>query len=1176
MPEVLDVASALKEFAGDPRRAGAFAAVLGFQPVPTPVDLLGPSSGATPLRDFFEARSASFGIQSLFRVGSYRAGVAPVGLYVAELYEWGQRSSARDRARRRVARAVVELSDDARTLVVLVPQESERTDQPEIEVVLPRVRTDSDSRSAFTTVRALVDARKPSRFHRDRIRALAIAPNLSIAQVADQWRRAFSVEEVTRKFYSDYADVRDRIAQALADENPGHSIVTELDEKERNDWATRQLGRVLFLWFLQAKRWLGYDDSGEGPATYLSDLWHETKTSGGGYYQRVLCPLFFEAMARPINHRSAETKDLLGEIPYLNGGLFRTNAIEDRIEAGGPVDLPDPLFEPDPERRDSVLGLFSRYHFTTRESTPDNQSVDPDPELLGRVFENLYQGDARHDSGTYYTPREIVHFMCRQALHGWLSDRIDEDPDLIELVRLEAIEPQDVGEGELIAPEQARRLEEALDAVRICDPAAGSGAFLLGAMQEIVQLRRGLALAAGKPDVWIERNVSAWKRRAIQWSLYGVDSNPEAVEICHLRLWLSLVLDLDSVLDLEPLPNLDFRVVAGDSLIDRVGGIVLPESLPVGTYQAPLEIGGLVSHDRRLIERWKREFEAEHANPRRLRELRDNIVRAVQRILTAYVDAELTRERQASDAPAPPGPSTTRQRRRIDRERRAARQRVQLLERARADLHADRRFWKPFLWPVLFHEAFQEGGFDLVLANPPYVRQELISAEDQMVFQATFREVYTGTADLLVFFYARALQILDEGGWLAFVTSNKYMRAVYGRGLRGHLRDSLKLTRVTDFGDLPLFDSNGTPIAAYPAVLIAQRRQAEESHSLEVVDLTYPVRRRLLQESKATNAETVREALIDLDAILTTEAVRDYPQNLLGKDGWVLEEPILVRLFDRLMSEERTVGQHVQGRIYYGIKTGLTRAYVIDQPTRNALVAADSTSSEVIRPWLRGRDVNRWSPKLSGRFLIGLQNSGDADAANPWSDAADEDEARRRFAAVYPAVHAHMSKFESQLRSRADQGRFWWELRSCTYYAEFLRPKVILNRFINQAAFAYDSSGTFHNDACYFLGADSPSLAAVVNSRITWWLLNHLATRLQNGYIQIFINHIESLPMPSTDEDIERRLSSGVWTLLANPLASDVESEVEDLVADAFGLSALERRLIRDWFVDNSTIAEAT
>ena len=1153
MPEVLDVASALKEFGGDPQRAGAFAAVLGFQPVPSPVDLLGPSSGATPIRDFFEIRDDFFGIKSLFRVGSYRAGAAPVGLYVAELHEWGQRSGARDRARRRVARAVVELSDDARTLIVLVPQESERSDLAEIEVVLPRVRTDSDSRSAFTTVRALVDARKPSRFHRDRIRALALAPNLSIAQVADQWRRAFSVEEVTRKFYSDYSDVRDRIAQALADENPGHSVVTELDEKERKDWATRQLGRVLFLWFLQAKRWLGYDESGQGPATYLADCWDETQTEGGGYYRRVLRPLFFEAMAQPLSRRSAQTKELLGEIPYLNGGLFRTNVLEDRIDAGGAVDLPDQLFEPDPELQDSVLGLFGSYHFTTRESTPDDQSVDPDPELLGRVFENLYQGDARRKSGTYYTPREIVHFMCRQALHGWLSDQIDEDPDLIELVRLQAIEPEDVGEGELISPEKARQLEDALDAVRICDPAVGSGAFLLGAMQEIVQLRRGLALAHDQPDEWIEHSVSDWKRRAIQWSLYGVDNNPEAIEICHLRLWLSLVLDHPSPKNVDPLPNLDFRVVAGDSLTDRIGDIVLAESLPVSNYLPPLELGDRVDQDRRLIDRWKREFEAEHASPGRSRELRDNIVRTVQRILTSYVDAELTRERQAADAPDPPGLSTAQQRRKFDRDRQAARRRVQLLEEARAELLAHRGFWKPFLWPVIFHEAFEDGGFDVVLANPPYVRSEKQDKLDEALWKKAFPQVVGSRTDTLVYFYARALQTLRDSGWLAFVTSNKYMRSQYGSNLREHLPASLILQRVADFGDLPVFDSNGKPIAAYPAVLIGKRGVASDNHFLEVADLTRPIRHALVRERRPASPETVRDALTDLNGLLNAEAVRNYPQTLLRRHGWILEDPTLVRLFERLMSEGTPLGEFVQDRIYRGVVTGLNQAFVIDRAIRDALVEADPKSSEIVRPWLRGKDIKRWKAKWAGLYVI-FTNRG---------VAIDR----------YPAIRDHLERYRPRLEERATAHLHpWYELQQPQegLYHEFEHPKVIFDHFICAPDFAYDTSGMFHNNACTFACADSPSLVAIVSSRVSWWLLNRLTTRLQNGYLQLFVNVIERLPIPTLSSEVEDRLSVSVSQLLAEPLDSNTEAEVEAMVADAYGLSSVERRLIQEWFQEDS------
>ena len=411
---------------------------------------------------------------------------------------------------------------------------------------------------------------------------------------------------------------------------------------------------------------------------------------------------------------------------------------------------------------------------------------------------------------------------------------------------------------------------------------------------------------------------------------------------------------------------------------------------------------------------------------------------------------------------------------------------------------------------MLFHEAFQDGGFDLVLANPPYVAAGKLSADDKDVFEAAFPEVYTGTADLLVFFYARALQILRGGGWLAFVTSNKYMRAEYGRGLRGHLPDSLALTRITDLGDLPVFDSNGEPIAAYPAVLIGRRDMVGENHSLEVVDLTWPVRRELAREGSPTSPDTVRETLTDLDALHLASAVPDYPQALLRRDGWILEDPVLVRLFDRLMSQGTPLDKYVEGRIYYGIKTGLTKAFVIDQATRDTLIDIDPKSVEVLKPWLRGKDIKRWTPQWVGQYLIHLQNSGDTDAINAWGAAGDEAEARRIFAATYPAIHDHMSTFEDRLRRRADQGRFWWELRACAYYAEFDRPKVIFDRFINSPAFAYDESGMLHNDACYFIYSASPALVAVVSSRMSWWLLNHLATRLQNGYMQIFINGLSS------------------------------------------------------------------
>ena len=195
------------------------------------------------------------------------------------------------------------------------------------------------------------------------------------------------------------------------------------------------------------------------------------------YYSDLLEPLFFDALATG----SRGDDQTFGFIPYLNGGLFRRNALEDSINDGGPISLPDDVF--DPADDNSLLGLLSRYRFTTRESTPDDQSVDPDPELLGRVFENLYQGDERHDTGTYYTPREIVHFMCREALDGHLRNTTGVDQPTLDALRETAVGSRD--ELQPLDGVPVNHLVDALETVRVCDPAVGSGAFLLGTIQEM-------------------------------------------------------------------------------------------------------------------------------------------------------------------------------------------------------------------------------------------------------------------------------------------------------------------------------------------------------------------------------------------------------------------------------------------------------------------------------------------------------------------------------------------------------------------------------------------------------------------------------------------------------------------------------------------------------------------
>ena len=1147
-----NVASILADFGGDPRHAEGLAAFLGFEPIPNPEDRLsGPLSGG--LKQFLRGRGdGGFGVRELYRVGSRRADPAEAGLWVGVLDDWGDRSADRDRSRRRITRALVEHVADRRALALLVPPSTDP--RREAELVFPRTQTGS-SNGAVTSVRAHLDLHSPTRFHRDLLRGLRISPGASLLDVSKVWQQQFSVERVTTTFYQEYAAVRDRIVDALLAHNQDHPVVKSFNKGDARAWATRQMGRVLFLWFLQAKRWLG-EPEGMGSVTYLLDLWDRREdTQDGEFYRGILSPMFFDAMATGSSSRGEHP--VLGFVPYLNGGLFRRSALEDRINDGGELSLPDEVF--DPEDDNSLLGLLSRYRFTTRESTPDDQSVDPDPELLGRVFENLYQGDERHDTGTYYTPREIVHFMCREVLDGYLRGRTGVDQSTLDALRLEAVGSRD--EYQALPDIPADALVDALETVKVCDPAVGSGAFLLGAIQEMVSLRRGILFSQRtyvEPQEFYQM-VSDWKRRIIENCLYGVDINPEAVEICRLRLWLSMVLDMD---DPPPansdwaLPNLDFQIVAGDSLVDRVAGVTFRESWPTPKgLQLGLELQDKLQRLENNIAQRRREFEGTHRNPRRLRELRDLIARDQREVVRLHLLDALEKAEGGLEALNKNGQPTKSALRKAN----GLRERIRsLLENVESKDFA--LVQKPFLWPIAFPDVLREGdvnaGFDIVLANPPYVRQERLDAEDQRSYEEAFPEVHTGMADILVYFYACALQVLRPGGWMSFITSNKFMRAGYGAGTREHLPASLRIQRVIDFGDLPLFEANGKAIAAYPAVLVGSRSDDADKHALKVADLAGPIRKAISEDNLKVNTESVRGVLEDLDGLLAKAEISPFPQVLLKRDGWVLEDPALTRLFERLMNQGKPLGEFVHGRIYYGVKTGLNKAFVIDQDKRDELIEDDARSAELIKPWLRGRDIKRWKADWAGRYVIFTRRGVDIDE--------------------YPAIKDHLSWWRSELAPKAavgqsDPGRKpgdyqWYEIQdSIAYYHEFARPKIVFNHFINSASFAYDTSGAYHNNACSFAVPPSPSLAAIVNSSVGWWLLSHLCTPLQNGYMQVFVQFLEQLPVPSLPGEIDRRLAEYVETLATGVDAPDIEREIDTLVFEAYGLSPQERKLVLDW-----------
>ncbi|HET7270325.1 MAG TPA: DNA methyltransferase, partial [Rubrobacter sp.] len=484
---------------------------------------------------------------------------------------------------------------------------------------------------------------------------------------------AFAVEPVTNEFFREYARVFARVETLV------EGIAGEATERKRL-FTQRLFNRLMFIAFIQKKGWLRFD----GDANYLPALWRSYRSDehDENFYRDRMQLLFFSGLNTPNEVDVAGINDggytggVFGDVPYLNGGLFERN--ED--------DNDDAIVVPDAAMETILEDLFGRFNFTVTESTPLDVEVAVDPEMLGRVFEELVTG--RHETGSYYTPKPVVSFMCREALKGHLGARLPNDsPDAVRRF-VEDHEPAGLRD-----PEMALK---ALQDVTVCDPACGSGAYLLGMMHELLDLRASL-FAAHSLDP-----ISNFDRKLeiIQKSLYGVDIDSFAANIARLRLWLSLVVEFEGEEGQKPppLPNLDFKIETGDSL-------TAPD--PSGDYDVDM--------------------------------IRRVDIKEFNGLKTNFLKAH-------------------------GEEKERLRQEIGGMRRRISDwAHPDGKV-PGFDWQVEFAEVFAgdengaAGGFDVILANPPYVRQELIK-DLKPALKSVFPEVYTGTSDLYVFFYARALQL---------------------------------------------------------------------------------------------------------------------------------------------------------------------------------------------------------------------------------------------------------------------------------------------------------------------------------------------------------------------------------------------------------------------------------
>jgi type I restriction-modification system DNA methylase subunit len=689
----------------------------------------------------------------------------------------------------------------------------------------------------------------------------------------------------------------------------------------------------------------------------------------------------------------------------------------------------------------------------------------------GEVYLETDKGE-RKATGSYYTPHYIVQYIVRNTLEPLIEEKREEikkaKQALEEKVKHSRGYNRDVYERQL--RELNGHLIDEILSIKVLDPAMGSGHFLVEATDF---LAKELIRALGESPDEVEEDEARWARReVVERCIFGVDLNLLAVELAKLSLWLY------TVAKDRPLSFLDHHLRLGNSLIGawvkELGALpVLKKQKAVAPGQIglfegelkkklPVVIGQVLKLLRMPSDKVEQIRQKEEIYGRIL-----EILRPFKEVADIWTSVHFGNEVEPKDyeeklllkLSEPPAV--------WESEVRSQPWFVKAQEIAE-----EKHF---FHWELEFPEVFyqengqrkENPGFDVVLGNPPYVRQEQLK-ESKDHFRAAFT-VYDSIADLYVYFYEISHRLLRQHGRFGMITSNKFMRAAYGEALREYLTKGIYVKEIIDFGDLPVFPE----ASAYPCILLTIKadRNDQSTRYLRVPALKFE----------------------SLDQVVEKKAT-DLPGDALAGKSWRLmstsEQEILEKM-ERISIPLKAWLGPVE--IRRGVLTGFNEAFFIDEATRARLIAEDPKSAELIKPLIIGEDVKRYEIEFKGRYLI-------------WTYIGVPIE-------KYPAIFAHLKRFQPQLEKRWDKGEHWWELRHCDYYGDFEKPKIVYQEIAKFQAFAYDWERLFCNNKCFIIPTGSLYLLATLNSSLIWSYLTAQVSKLHGDTFALQSIYVEKLPI---------------------------------------------------------------
>ena len=866
--------------------------------------------------------------------------------------------------------------------------------------------------------------------------------------------------------------------------------------------------------------------------------------------------LFFQVLARNVHQRTASILKDFEFVPYLNSSLFevtelesntiKINSLSQRSEL--PLFTNSVLINRKEKQQFNSLptlnylfAFLDAYNFASEgsEEVQEEAKTLINASVLGLIFEKING----HKDGSVFTPGFITMYMCREAVansvltkfnnfYNWnctsVTDLYNKIDDIL----------------------QANQL---INSITICDPAVGSGHFLVSALNELIRLKYELGILVDsegkrikKSDYTLsiendelivtdaENNLFEYnplneesrriqetlfkeKKIIIENCLFGVDINPNSVKICRLRLWIELLKNAyytaeSDYKQLETLPNIDINIKCGNSLLHRFD---LTDSIKSVLKETGISIGQY----RNAVNKYK------NAQDKAEKWELDSIIAEIKSKLTTEIGAKdpkklrLNKRRAELVNLLAPQLFEMSKKEQKDWQKRvdAVKKEIAELESYFEEINSNKIYLGAFEWRIEFPEVLDADGnfigFDCVIGNPPYIQLQSMGTDADVLERMKYK-TYVRTGDIYCLFYEQGMNLLKPNGCLCYITSNKWMKAGYGKELRQYFVTETNPVLLIDFAGIKIFDA----ATVETNILIAKKESYTQNTLACIISNT--------------------DDLNKLSVLVQQQAV-EY--NFAENDSWI----ILSAIEQSIKRKIEAVGTPLKDwdiRINYGIKTGFNEAFVITTDKRNEILANCQTedertrTAELIRPILRGRDIKRYSYDWANLWLINTHNG-------------IKGKIPRIQIENYPAIKAHLDQYWEKISTRADKGDTPYNLRNCAYMEDFSKPKIVWGNLNLTPNYALVENNSFINAPSSMIVPASKYLLAILNSKIADFYIKLLGVTRNGGYFEYKPMFIEQLPIPQLK--IENKELAQIERLIDN----NNYTEIEYIVYNLYGLT---------------------